>query len=151
MFASLFNDSVAHCLCQMFFPVDSCCNIREYSVQSTVQRTESYFLLRFCYGFVTLGIMFYCKQTRRSCLWGESNRTKSFLLVFQFVHSSDCRFNFYCRGHILDLYISSSCLHAELSVQDIHSFNRHFGLPTKETALCGMSADFSHGYYIYVG
>lgn len=32
-----------------------------------------------------------------------------------------------------------------------HRFNRHFGLSTKETALCGMSADFSHAYYIYVG
>lgn len=74
-----------------------------------------------------------------------------FLLVFQFIHSSDCRFNFYCRGHILGLDITSKCLRAGLSVQDIHSFNTHLDLSTKVIGLCGMSANFSHRYCIYVG
>ena len=54
------------------------------------------------------------------------------------MRSSNSRFNFYCRGHILGLYITSSCLHAGLSVQNIHSFHKHFDLSTKEIGLCGM-------------
>lgn len=104
-------------------------------------------LLRFCNPSVSL-----TANKHRDLVNGEESiRTMCFLLVFQFIHSSDCRFNFYCRGHILDLDITSNCLHAGLSVQDIHSFNTHLDLSTKETGLCGMSANFSHRYCIYVG
>lgn len=35
-------------------------------------------------------------------------------------------------------------------MQNSYSFNRHVDLSTKKVGLCGMSANFSEHYYIYV-
>lgn len=133
------------------FPLDNTCNIGEYIIQPMEHRTKSCLLVVILLCFCNPSISHSYSDKHRDLVNGEESiRTRCFLLVFQFIHSSDCRFNFYCRGHILGLYITSNCLHEGLSVQDIHSFNRHFDLFTQETGLCGVSANFRHRYYIYV-
>lgn len=133
------------------FPLDNTCNIGEYIIHSAEHRTESRLLVGILLCFCNPSVSHPYSDKHRNPVNAEGSiRTTCFLPVFQFSPSSDCRFNFYCRGRIPGLYITGNCLPAGLSVRDSHSFNRHFDLFTQETGLRGVSANFGHPYYIYV-